>query len=80
MFGGTGTQAAVVWRDGEVCLGPATTVFGPDAPERTSSQQWWAFNRALRKLGASRDDASDEFDALCLGKWRHTEDWPTTAS
>ncbi|HEX4656267.1 MAG TPA: hypothetical protein VH307_02690, partial [Streptosporangiaceae bacterium] len=27
IFGGTGTQAIVLWRDGEVCLGPVTTEF-----------------------------------------------------
>jgi hypothetical protein len=74
MFGGTGTQAMVLWRDGEVWLGPATTQFGWPPPDRSSSPQW-AFNLALRKLGVDRGDAFDQFDALDLGRHRRTEGW-----
>jgi hypothetical protein len=77
IFGGTGTQAMVLWRGGEVCLGPVTMEFTATAPDPSSSQQW-PFNQALRELGADRGDAFDEFDALGLGRWRHTEDWLTT--
>lgn len=76
IFGGTGTQAMVLWRGGEVCLGPVTTEFTGTAPDPSSSQRW-PFNRALRELDADRGDALDEFDALGLGRWRHTEDWLT---
>ena len=77
MFGGTGTQAMVVWRDGEIWLGPATTEFRWPPPDAASSPQW-AFNQALRQLGVDRGEAFDEFDALNLGKCRHTEDWQAT--
>ena len=77
IFGGTGTQAIVLWREGEVCLGPVTTEFTATAPDPSSSPQW-PFNQALRELGVDRGDAFDEFDALGLGRWRHTEDWLTT--
>jgi hypothetical protein len=74
MFGGTGSQAMVVWRAGEVWLEPATTAFLWPPPDPASNPQW-AFNRALRELGVERGDAFDEFDAVNLGKHRHTEDW-----
>lgn len=74
IFGGTGTQAMVLWRGGEACLGPVTAEFTATAPDPSSSQQW-PFNQALRELDVDRGDAFDEFDALGLGRWRHTEDW-----
>jgi hypothetical protein len=77
IFGGTGTQATVLWRNGEVCLGPVCGEFTATAPHPSSSQQW-PFNQALRELGVDRGDAFDEFDAVGLGRWRHTEDWLTT--
>ena len=75
-FGGTGTQAMMVWRDGEVWLGPASTEFRWPPPAPVSNPQW-VFNRALRGLGVDRGEAFDEFDALNLGQHRHTEDWQT---
>ena len=77
IFGGTGTQATVLWRNGEVCLGPVSGEFTATAPHPSSSRQW-PFNQALRELGVDRGDAFDEFDAVGLGRWRHTEDWVTT--
>ena len=74
MFGGTGTQAMVAWRDGEVWAGPAATEFGWPPPNPASSPQW-AFNQALRALGVDRGEAFHEFDALNLGRHRHTENW-----
>lgn len=78
MFGGTGTQAMVAWRHGEVWLGPATTEFERPPPDPASSPQW-AFNQALRKLGVTRGEAFDEFDTHNLGRHRQTEDWRVTA-
>jgi hypothetical protein len=77
MFGGTGTQAMVGWRDGEIWLGPVTTEFGWP-PSDPASSPHWAFNYALRELGVDRDEAFDEFDALNLGKHRRTEYWTPT--
>lgn len=73
IFGGSGTQAMMAWRDGEVWLGPATTE--SRWPSDPASNPQWAFNQALRQLGVDRGEAFDEFDALNLGKHRHTEDW-----
>lgn len=78
IFGGTGTQAMALWRDGELWLGPATTQFSWSQPDPASSPQW-AFNQALRALGVNRGQAFDEFDALNLGRHRHTEDWQPTS-
>lgn len=71
MFGGPGTQAMVGSRDGEIWLGPVTTEFGWPPPDPASNPQW-ALNHALRELGVDRGEAFDEFDALSLGKHRHT--------
>lgn len=79
MFGGTGTQAMVAWRDGEIWLEPATTEFEWPPPDPASNSQW-AFNQALRELGVDRGAAFDEFDALNLGKHRHTEGWQLYAA
>jgi len=74
MFGGVGTQATVVWLNGEVWLGPATTQFGWPPPDRATNPHW-AINQALRQLGVTRGAAFDEFDAAGLGRHRHTGDW-----
>ncbi|HVF68275.1 MAG TPA: hypothetical protein VM914_11455 [Pyrinomonadaceae bacterium] len=60
-FGGTGGQAAVVWRHGE-------TVFGPVHSDD-------AINRALRVFGVEAGGGLDEFDAVGLGLRRSTDDW-----
>ena len=72
IFGGTGTQAVVVWRGGQVVLGPARTTFRAGADHRDD-----AFNRALRELGVAASTTGDEFTALGLGGRRHTDDWLT---
>jgi hypothetical protein len=78
MFGGTGTQAMVVWLHGEVWLGPAITQFGWPPPGPASSPHW-AFNQALRQIGVTRGAAFDEFEAVNLGRHRHTGDWQATS-
>jgi hypothetical protein len=61
-FGGTGEQAAIAWKDGRVASGPEKTRIG-------------AVSDALRRIGAEKGDAHDEFDAVGLGRHRHNEDW-----
>jgi hypothetical protein len=62
-FGGVGTQAAVVFRDGALVFGPASAERGP-------------INAALRLLGVRvTPPAVDEFDTVGLGRHRDTEDW-----
>ena len=74
IFGGGGTQAMVLWRAGRVGLGPERTEFQSGRIGHPASMQW-AFNRALRELGARRGQAGDEFSALTLDQHRHTEEW-----
>jgi hypothetical protein len=65
-FGGSGDQAAMVWEDGEVLSEPRKTRLG-------------AINDALLRLGVEKGDADDRFDALGLGRHRHTDDWAAAA-
>ena len=60
-FGGTGSQSAIAWSGGSRVLGP---LHGKDA-----------INQILRFCGVRRDGAHDEFDAVGLGRHRHTDDW-----
>jgi len=78
IFGGTGTQATVLWQDGEVRLGPVTTQLGPPVWDGPDSR--WAFNQAFRYFGTDRGSANDEFAALGLGRWRSTEGWAASGS
>ena len=61
MFGGAGVQSMVAWSNGKVTHGPIC------------SQS--AINEALQLLGVKKEVATDEFDALKLGRYRDTEDW-----
>lgn len=61
-FGDVGEQAAIVWRVGEVVMPAAKGKRGP-------------VNAALRLLGANAGLSTDEFDAVGLGRHRHTDDW-----
>jgi len=61
-FGGTGAQAAIVWRDGHVALSAKSADIGP-------------INSALALLGADRSAHHDEFDALGLGQHRSNSAW-----
>jgi hypothetical protein len=60
-FGGVGGQTAVVWSQG-------AKVTGPIHSEN-------AINQALRMLGVQMGNAHGEFDAMGLGRHRHTDDW-----
>lgn len=64
LFGDSGGQEAIVWRDGEVVLGPVT------------SSTYGSINEALRFLGVPIDPGQpDEFDTLGLGRHRRTDQW-----
>ncbi|MEU8611429.1 hypothetical protein AB0C29_25920 [Actinoplanes sp. NPDC048791] len=69
-FGGVGTQRAALWMSGRLALGPLFV--GEDehfAPAGSPISQ------VLARLGAGREGHHDEFDAIGLGRHRHTEDW-----
>jgi hypothetical protein len=73
IFGGSGTQAAIVWHEGAVLYGPVRADVG--WPAREPTRPAWPFNYALRHLGVDRGDAVDEFEAAGLGRRRATEEW-----
>jgi hypothetical protein len=60
-FGGAGNQGAIVAKDGKIAFGPV---------EGSGS-----INSALRMLGAKKERAHDEFDAVGLSRFRSNEDW-----
>ncbi len=74
-FGGVGTQAAILWQDGDV-YGPFSTETRYERNELivTAAEQR-AINRVLQRLGVRRETAKDEFEALGLRRYRSTEDW-----
>jgi hypothetical protein len=61
-FGGRGLQASIVWEHGATIRPLEVATYGP-------------INAALRLLGVQRA-GTDEFDALGLGRYRHTDAWP----
>jgi hypothetical protein len=60
-FGGDGDQGAIVAREGKIVFGPA--------------EGGGSINAALRMIGAKKESAHDEFDAVGLGRFRSNEDW-----
>jgi hypothetical protein len=60
-FGGEGEQAAILWQGGQRHF-----VSGPE---------YGALNKVLRALGVHPATSQDEFDAVDLGRHRHTEEW-----
>ncbi|MBE1573065.1 hypothetical protein ACFORH_30690 [Amycolatopsis roodepoortensis] len=69
-FGGVGTQSAQVWDRGETVLGPLHLAEDEQAPAAGSP-----ISQALRRLGVAKGDHFDEFDAVGLGRHRHTGGW-----
>ncbi len=72
-FGGTGTQSAQVWDNGETVLGPLHVA--EDEPDPADGSP---ISQALRRLGVIRGDHFDEFAAVGLGRHRDTADWLST--
>lgn len=60
-FGGAGTQACIVFGNGEVEWGPVVSEI--------------AINSAMAFLGAKKQSFHDEFEALGLNEHSDTEDW-----
>jgi hypothetical protein len=70
IFGGTGEQHAQVWGNGAVVLGPLH--LGENEPFPPAGTP---ISQALRRLGVTKGNHHDEFDAIGLGRCRNTEDW-----
>lgn len=62
-FGGEGTQAAAVWEEGLLCLGPL------------KSAGVGAINTALQWLGIPSSQGRDGFEIVGLLRHRHTAGW-----
>jgi hypothetical protein len=76
--GGMGSQASVVWSDGQCVFGPLETVDGyRDGKMIETPLLDGAINQAVRHLNVDRGNVRDEFDALRLGWHRSNEDWLT---
>ncbi|MFD9126338.1 hypothetical protein [Kitasatospora sp. NPDC059571] len=70
-FGGAGTQRAAVWLHGRLDLGPLH--IADQQPRATAGTP---ISQVLRRLGATVDAGRfDEFDAVGLGRHRHSADW-----
>jgi hypothetical protein len=69
-FGGAGEQSAQVWDGGQVVLGPLHLAEATPTPAAGTP-----ISQALRRLGVSKDDHRDGFDALGLGRHRDTNGW-----
>jgi hypothetical protein len=64
--GGYGGQSSMVWKDGEVVLGPLIDEKNPMPGP---------INRALQFLGVSKGEAGDEFETIGLHLHRWTKEW-----
>lgn len=67
-FGGSGSQGAALYRDGTL---EWLSAYGPIGKVMTLTP----LSEALQRLGVQRGEASDEFDALKLGRHRNMQDW-----
>jgi hypothetical protein len=71
-FGGVGSQAAIVWKDGIVAFSPVWT---SNSGGKSTPLHEGAINRAAREIGVSRGTSLDEFEALGLDQHRDNDDW-----
>lgn len=60
-FGGIGTQAGVLFENGNVIIEPTT--------------EENIINKILNNIGIYRENGKDEFDSIGLGKYRRYSDW-----
>jgi hypothetical protein len=74
-FGGAGEQSAMVWDGGQVVLRHLHLAEKAPIPAVGTP-----ISQALRRLGVTKGDHQDEFDAVGLGRHRDTTDWLSTTS
>ncbi|UYZ84483.1 hypothetical protein MTZ49_02620 [Entomomonas sp. E2T0] len=60
-FGGTGSQAAIAFANGNIILPPQCAEIG-------------VINQALKLIGVISNNIIDEFDTLNLGQYRHMDE------
>lgn len=68
-FGGPGSQAALVFRDGRRAFVASTHEDSPLGDDE------WPISTALRSVGVERGAALDELEAIRLGRFRSTARW-----
>ena len=68
-FGGPGSQAALVFRDGRRAFAASTHEDSPLGDDE------WPISTALRSVGVERGAALDELEAIRLGRFRSTARW-----
>ncbi|MFN0111717.1 MAG: hypothetical protein ACKVZH_22905 [Blastocatellia bacterium] len=71
-FGGVGTQGSVVWVSGELIFGPVVTA---EQGTLVGDRSEYAINAALRRIGATKENCLDEFEAIGLDARRSNDDW-----
>jgi hypothetical protein len=69
-FGGTGSQAAALWRNGEEVMAPDTHADGQHNPRDLPHMP---VNTVLRAMGVAKGREIDEFDAFGLGNYRSND-------
>ncbi len=67
-FGGVGEQSAVLWKGGQLVLGPLTM----EITMASRPRSLWPINAALRGLGVNAEGSpfADEFEAFGLAAYR----------
>ena len=75
-FGGTGSQSAILWDNGQIRLGPALM---NSNEARNRPQSLWPINATLRALGVSATDSNDEFEVSGLANHRSNDSIIKTA-
>jgi hypothetical protein len=73
--GGTGSQSAVAWIEGQLALGPLCSDGFRDGKHIRTPLLDGAINQILRKIGVNRGTIRDEFDAVGLGRHRSNHSW-----
>lgn len=74
-YGGYGGQRAALWADGKLSLGPLAVDDGDDDGDGSAADGAGPISQVLRRLGVVKDNYTDEFEAVGLGRHNHTSEW-----
>lgn len=77
-WGGSGTQLASVWENGELLEGPFISFHhmkneDKEIPDDTT-MKYFAINHCLKSLGVNKANSKDEFDTIGLVNYRSNHD------
>ncbi len=73
-FGGDGEQSAVLWKGGELAVGPLCFAINGKDSGIGRPRSLWPINVVLRGLGFVATSFADEFEAFGLGDYRSVDD------